>query len=164
MASLLYDLLLDTLKRSEHLLHEFDALEGTLPGDVEPFRERWTALAQKYRGAIEVLLSDPDLQNPQLASNFYISYKTIMQFFFEVEAGPLNVLGRFRERDHFVTRVVARLCEEIGYPDPAPLGSAGSFQFYGALHQHELGAVHGRAIAPGGRSPAPWCVSGIAPA
>ncbi|MCP4663129.1 MAG: hypothetical protein GY856_47670, partial [bacterium] len=138
MASLLHDLLLDTLKRSEHLVHELDALEGTLPDDVEPFRERWGTLAQKYRGAIEVLLSDPDLQSPQLASNFYISYKAIMQFFFEVEAGPLNVLGRFRKRDHFVTRVVARLCEEIGYPDSAPLGSAGSFQFYGALPEMDL--------------------------
>jgi len=133
VASLLHDVLLDTRARSEQLLRAFESLRGKVPADAEPFRARWEHLVGKYRGAIEGLISDPDLKNPKLAGNFYISYKELMRFLFEVEAGPLVVLGRFGDADVFVTRVLGRICSEIGYPDAAPLGSAGSSQFYGAL-------------------------------
>ena len=133
MGSLLHDVLLDTRARSEQLLGAFKSLRGRVAADAEPFRARWEQLVRRYRGAIEGLISDPDLKNPKLAGNFYISYKELMRFLFEVEAGPLVVLSRFGDADLFVTRVLSRICGETGYPDSAPLGSAGSSQFYGAL-------------------------------
>jgi len=73
-----------------------------------------------------------------LAANYYIDYKIIMQLLFEVEAGPLLVLSHFNDNDHFVTRLLARICLEIGYPHSAPLGSGSSAQFYWALPNMDL--------------------------
>ena len=141
MALLLHDLLLDTRQRSEHMLQELAALEGALPADVEQFRKLWLRYVQTCRSRIDGLLSDPDLDNPRLTSNFYISYKSVMQFLFEVEAGPLVVLGRFGDSDLLVTRTVSQICKEIGYPHSAPLGSTGSSQYYGALPNVDIVVV-----------------------
>ncbi|MBI4578404.1 MAG: hypothetical protein HY718_01785 [Planctomycetes bacterium] len=133
MTSLLHDLLFDTRERCDHLRRELDSLEDRLPAHLLPFRDRWSQLVEGCRGRIESLLADPDLGDPRLASNLYISYKIVTQFLFEVEAGPLVVLARFQEGDLFLTRLLKQICREIGYPGPAPVGSMGSSQYYGAL-------------------------------
>ena len=81
---------------------------------------------------------DEDLDNPLLAANFYIDYKSMMQLLFEIEAGPLVVLSHFQAMDLFVTRLLSRICKEIGFPYNGPLASGHSAQFYYALPDMDL--------------------------
>lgn len=57
---------------------------------------------------------------------------------FNVEAGPVTAIKHFEEDDGDITRVVARMCREIGYPYPPPLCVALSSQYYWALPSADL--------------------------
>jgi hypothetical protein len=57
---------------------------------------------------------------------------------FNFEAGPVTALKHFDDDDRDITRIMARICREIGYPYPAPLCVAFSSQYYWALPSADL--------------------------
>jgi hypothetical protein len=84
------------------------------------------------------LLSDPDVQLPQFANNYYYDYKRLAELIQGLEEGPVLVLSRYGPHDRFATLAVSAIAKEIRYPFPVPLCSAISTQYYFALPEFDL--------------------------
>ena len=61
------------------------------------------------------------MNHPLLVRNYYHHYKRLSELVFNLEAGPVTALKHFEDDDRDITRIVGRMCQEIGYPYPAPL-------------------------------------------
>lgn len=137
MSSLLHELLHDLRQRCAHLLDELKKL-NTLPAEARPYSERTQKLVERTGKIIEQFLADPGLNHPQLVRNYYHDYKRLSESVFNLEAGPVIALKHFQEDDRDITRIVARICKEIGYPYTPPLCVAKSSQYYWAIPAADL--------------------------
>jgi hypothetical protein len=137
MSSLLYELLHDLRQRCGHLLEELRKL-GSLHPEAHAYRDRTERQVERAGQVIEQYLADPDLNHPLLARNYYHDYKRLSEMVFSMEAGPVTALKHFEADDGDITRIVARICHEIGYPHAPPLCVALSSQYFWALPSADL--------------------------
>jgi hypothetical protein len=137
MSSLLHELLHDLRQRCGHLLEELRKLDK-LHEEARPYRDKTEMRVERAGQHIETLLADPDLNHPLLVRNYYHDYKRLSEMVFNLESGPVTALKHFEDDDRDITRVVARICQEIGYPYAAPLCVAFSSQYYWALPSADL--------------------------
>lgn len=137
MSSLLHELLHDLRQRCSHLLDELKKLNG-LPAEALPYSDRIQKLVERTGMIIEQFLADPGLNHPLLVRNYYHDYKRLSESVFNLEAGPVIALKHFQDDDRDITRIVARICQEIGYPYTFPLCVAKSSQYYWAIPAADL--------------------------
>jgi hypothetical protein len=138
MSSLLYQLLHDVRQRCADLAQRLGRLQESVGPEAEPYRAKMEMRTRRVLNLINGLLNDPALRQPQLAVNYFRDYKRLTEKVQDVEEGPVLVLGRFSEDDGFMTRIVGRICREIGYPYNAPLCAALSTNYYWALPHMDL--------------------------
>lgn len=137
MSSLLSELLHDLRQRCGHLLEELRRLDR-LPPEAERYRLTTEKRVERTGQIIELVLADPGLSHPLLVRNYYHDYKRLSETVFNLEAGPVIALKHFEDDDRDITRIVARICREIGYPYDPPLCVALSCQYYWALPSADL--------------------------
>jgi hypothetical protein len=137
MSSLLHELLHDLRQRCCHLLEELKKLDR-LHDEARPYRDSTEKRVERAGQLIEAILVDPGLNHPLLVRNYYHDYKRLSEMVFNLEAGPITALKHFEDDDRDITRIVARICQEIGYPYPPPLCVAISSQYYWALPAADL--------------------------
>ncbi len=130
MASLVHSLLFDTKQRCLFLLGQLERLKASVSNEAADYRSTMEELVRKALAAIEATLVDPGVREPQLARNFYYKYKRLAELLQGMEMGPVVALSRYNEQDKLATRIVHRICKEIGYPYRAPLCSSISSQHY----------------------------------
>jgi hypothetical protein len=128
MPSFLGPLLHDLAERYRFLDQELAGLQ--LPPEAEGCRKRIHHLVQRGKRQIDRVLLDPDMNRRDFAKNFYHSYKRLSELAQGVDEGPLLVFSRFREGDRFLTRVIAKMCRDSGFPHEAPVCAAMSSQYY----------------------------------
>ena len=138
MSSLLYQLLHDVRQRCANLAQRLGKLQGTIGPEAETYRAQMAVRTGRILNLIGSLLNDPALRQPQLAVNYFRDYKRLTEKVQDIEEGPVLVLGRFSEDDSFLTRIVGRICREIGYPYSAPLCAALSTNYYWAIPHMDL--------------------------
>lgn len=130
VASLLTELLHDTSRRGEEIAAELDRLQETVPTEVEAYRKRMFQMVDHARGIVSAMLADPDLEDPAYATSYFRDYKYVARLMQELENLPVLALRRFSEQDRTVTRLMAAICKEIGFPHAAPICSSISSQYY----------------------------------
>ena len=86
--------------------------------------------ATRARLFAERVLADPDISDPLFAVNFFRDFKDLARLVQALENLPLLVLRRFNDRDVIATKLVRRICDEVGYPYAAPICSSLSSQYY----------------------------------
>lgn len=121
MDSLVHQLLFDLHQRSRFLSDQLTRLAGKLPTDAESYRGKMANRAERTADLIQSMLSDPGLQHPQLAKNFFHAYKRLAELLHEIESGPLLALKHFDNGEWLITRLVSAICTEVGFPD-SPAG------------------------------------------
>ncbi len=129
MPALLEQLLHDLLQRYRFLRDELASVQG-LAAEVLAYRDQFLTRLDTCIGAIDGLLSDPDLSQPSFARNNFHIYKRFSEFAQAVDEGPVFALKRFGSSDLFLTRLVAGVCREFGFPHTPPLCTAMSTQYY----------------------------------
>jgi hypothetical protein len=132
MASLLHNLLLDLKRRGDCLLKELAALDSLSP-DFQSHQASVVARITRATTAVERMLRDPDLSDPQLEPNFFIDFKRLSELILNVEDSSLLILKRCSEDDRFLSSLLQQMCREVGYQDAPPLCGALSFQYFQAL-------------------------------
>jgi hypothetical protein len=137
MSSLLHELLHDLRQRCSHLLEELRKLAG-LHAEARLYRDKIEKQVERAGQVIELFIADPGLNHPLLVRNYYHDYKRLSELVFNLEAGPVTALKHFEDDDGDITRIVARICQEIGYPYSAPLCVALSSQYFWALPAADL--------------------------
>ena len=137
MSSLLHELLHDLRQRCGHLLEDLRKLDK-LHTEAHPCRDRTAQQLERAGQIIETFLADPGLNHPLLVRNYYHHYKRLSELVFNLEAGPVTALKHFEDDDRDITRIVGRMCQEIGYPYPAPLCVALSSQYFWALPSSDI--------------------------
>jgi len=95
VASLLNQLLHDAERRAAEIAREFASLKGQVPAEVESYRDKMEQRAVRCRDIVTKALSDPDVENPVLAVNYYRDYKDVARLVQSLEHLPLLVLRRF---------------------------------------------------------------------
>jgi len=138
MISLLNQLLFDVKQRCSHVRAELERLTSVVPADVEEYREAMAQRIARAERLVDGLLSDPDIRRPELAVNYFRDYKRLTELVQATEDFPALVLGRFSNRDLWMTRFVAHICDEIGYPYQPPVCSSLSSQYYWAVPNMDL--------------------------
>ncbi|MBL8799385.1 MAG: hypothetical protein JNM56_36215 [Planctomycetia bacterium] len=138
MAQLLHQLLYDLRQRCCHLLAELGQLSPTLAAEAVQYRDQMAARLARTGTLIEAMLADPGLQDPLLVRNYFHDYKRLSEQMHYVEAGPVLALKHFGKDDLAMTRVVARVCQEINFPYRAPLCATLSAHYYWALPRMDL--------------------------
>lgn len=129
MASLLMELLHDVDRRVEEIALELRQVK--VPNAVKTYRDRIEQLASHANKTISLIISDPDLNDPAFAVNYFRDYKGLVRLVQELENLPLLVLRRFSKTDCWMTTLLDKICEEIGYPFPnRPICSGISSQYY----------------------------------
>src|SRR5262249_17000289 len=103
---------------------------SAVPAEVETYRASMEQRATRARLLVEKLLADPDLSDPLFAPNFFRDFRDLARLVQALENLPLLVLRRFDEREVTTTRLVQRICHEVGYPYTAPVCSSLSSQYY----------------------------------
>jgi hypothetical protein len=73
-----------------------------------------------------------------MVRNYYHDYKRLSELLFNIEAGPVVALKHFEDDDRDITRIVARMCQEIGFPYTPPLCVALSSQYFWAFPDMDL--------------------------
>jgi hypothetical protein len=119
--------LLEELKKLDHLKDEARHYCDTTQKRVE-----------RTGKIIDQFLADPGLNHPLLVRNYYHDYKRLSETVFNLEAGPVIALKHFQDDDRDITRIVTRICGEIGYPYSPPLCVALSSQYYWAIPAADL--------------------------
>jgi len=130
MAALLEQLLHDLLQRYRFLREDLVSVSAGITPEVLAYRDRLQARVERSVAAIEGLLADPDLSDPSFARNIFHIYKRLSEFAQAADEGPVLALSRFAARDLFLTRLVAEMCREFGFPHIPPLCTAMSTQYY----------------------------------
>lgn len=132
MYPLLGALLFDARERCRHLVAEAEQVAARLPPLAGEHLSSMRHRLDRFRELLDALIASPDVQHPELARHIYFAYKRITEFLQAFEERTLLVAGRFTEADLVATRLVLRICEEIGFPYRAPLCSTVSAQYYWA--------------------------------
>ena len=130
MATLLRELFHDVSRRASEIASELSQMTGNVPSEVEVYRVRMERTATTAATIASTMSTDPDLDEPNFAVNFFRDYKHVARLVQSLEHLPLLVLRRFSERDRRITAVVARICDEIDYPYEAPVCSSLSSQYF----------------------------------
>jgi hypothetical protein len=138
MALLLHQLLYDLQKRCGHLLGELGRLPPTLAAEAVTYRDQMASRLARTGALIDTMLADPGLQDPLLVRNYFHDYKRLTEQLYYVEAGPVLALKHFGSDDLAMTRVVARVCQEVNFPYRSPLCAALSSHYYWALPRMDL--------------------------
>src|SRR5262249_3303874 len=138
MALVLHQLLYDLQKRCAHLLAELGSLPPGLAPDAVTYRDQMVTRLSRTGALIDAMLADPGLQDPQLVRNYFHDYKRLTEQLHYVEAGPVLALKHFGGEGLAMTRVVARVCNEVNFPYRAPLCAALSSHYYWALPRMDL--------------------------
>jgi hypothetical protein len=127
---MLHRLLLELRQRAAHLEGELQAAAG-LPAPAEAYRVQMAALLGRARAGIDSLAAAPDLLDPSLVRDNFRIYKRLAECVSSLEWGPVTALKRFRSPDDaLLSRMVERLCHEVGYPFAPPLCVAGGYSYY----------------------------------
>ena len=122
-------------------LHDLDNRCNNLITDFRRDRSNETPLTQAYVAKmlrlvertserISMLLTAPDFGNELIAQHLFYDYKRLAEFVQTMEVGPAFVLERFNDSDRAASRLIARICKDIGFPHDAPLCSATSAEYY----------------------------------
>jgi hypothetical protein len=138
MPVLLKQLLHDLHQRYQSLRGDLAATALSLPAEVLAYRDKIQTRVDRSIGVIEDLLLDPDLSQPLIARNIFHLYKRLSELAQAVDEGPVFVLSRFGPPDVFLTRLVAAMCGEFGFPYTSPLCAAMSTQYYFAVAGMDL--------------------------
>jgi hypothetical protein len=110
----------------------------SLPECAQQHHALAVRLISKTRGVIDVVLQDPDLGDPALAANFYISAKGIGERLRIMEDGLVLALSRFSEADARFTRLMGLILSELNWPYGPLLGSALSTMHYYTITGDDL--------------------------
>lgn len=132
MPVLFTTLLFDARQHCDRLLAAAGALPGGVPAVAAAHFAAMRDRLVRFRQVIEDWLGDPDCQRPELAKHSYIEYKRISEFVQAFEERTLLVLGRFSPADEVATKLLARICMELGFPYKPPLCSTLSAQYFWA--------------------------------
>lgn len=138
MPTLLEQLLHDLLQRYRFLLRELMDVSPRFAIDILAYRDEFQRRVEKSAAAIEDLLQDPVLVQPSFARNIFHIYKRLAEFAQAADEGPVFALSRFSPRDLFLTRLVAEMCSESGFPHSRPICTALSTQYYCTLTGMDL--------------------------
>jgi len=138
VASLLTELLHDTSRRGEEIAVNLDGLQGKLSAEVEAYRQRMLQMVEQARGIVELMLADPDLENPAYSTSYFRDYRQVAHLMNILENMPLLVLRRFSKQDQSVTSLMASICQEVGFPYAAPICSSISSQYYWTMPDMDL--------------------------
>src|SRR6266571_9372115 len=138
MAALLYELLFDLKQRCSYLVAEMDRLKPGVAVEAASYHDAMAGLLHRGFRRIEAFLSDPAIQRPEYAKNYYYDYKRLAELMDDMEEGAVLALRRYGHDDRVVTKALHQLCGEIGYPYRPPLCSAISTQYYWALTRVDL--------------------------
>jgi len=133
MGSLLSDLLLDLRRRANYISKELQALGPNLPAEFESHHADVVERIRRAGAAVERMLQDPDLSNPQLEPNFFMDFKRLSELLLNIEDSSLLILKRCSKEDRVLCATLQKICQEVGYKDPPPLCGALSFQYFQAL-------------------------------
>lgn len=130
MATLLRELFHDVSRRASEIADELAKMRGGVPAEVEKYRDVMQQRASSAATIASAMASDPDLDEPNFAVNYFRDYKDVARLVQSLEHLPLLVLRRFDEPDRRITALVARICDEIDYPYDAPICSSLSSQYF----------------------------------
>ena len=130
MSEPLRGLLHDLDHRCSNLITDFRRdRSGEVP-EIQAYVARLLGLVQRASDRVRALLADPDFQDESIAQHLLYNYKRLAEFVQSMEVGPAFVLARFNDSDRAASRLIARICEDIGFPHNAPLCSATSADYY----------------------------------
>ena len=129
MSALLEQLLYDLLQRYRFLRDELASVQGLRP-EVLTYRDGFLTRVDTCIRVTEGLLDDPDLSQTSFARNNFHIYKRLSELAQAIDEGPVFALKRFSSSDLFLTRLVAGMCSEFGFPHTPPLCTAMSTQYY----------------------------------
>ena len=87
-------------------------------------------MVERASERVRTLLADPDYTDESIAQHLFYNYKRLAEFVQSMEVGPAFVLERLNDSDRAASRLIARICEDIGFPHSAPLCSATSAEYY----------------------------------
>lgn len=138
MATLLTELLHDAVQRADDIVHSLEAIESRGSKEVDAYRDKMKGLATHARKLINGLLSDPDIDDANYATNYFREYCHFARLLRGLEDLPLLVLKRFTDSDQIATDVMSAICSESGYPYSAPICSAISSQYFWTMPDMDL--------------------------
>jgi hypothetical protein len=138
MASLLEELFHDLGRRATEIAEELRKCASSVPSEVEAYRAQMESRASRASALTATILGDPDLNAPLFAQNFYRDFRDIARLVQALEHLPLLVLRRFDPRDLVMTRLLARICSETGYPFTPPICSSLSSQYFWTMPDMDL--------------------------
>lgn len=130
MSEPLRRLLHDLEHRCDNLITDFRRdRSGEVP-EIQVYVAKLLGLVERASGRVRTLLADPDFQDESIAQHLFYNYKRLAEFVQSMEVGPAFVLERFNDSDRAASRLIARICEDIGFPYSAPVCSATSTDYY----------------------------------
>ena len=138
MASLLKELLHDGLQRADDIVTSLGAIDAKGSAEVEAYRTKMLGLGTHARDLIDRALADPDIDDPNYATNYFRDYCYITRLLRELEDFSLLVLKRFNESDQRATDLMRAICTESGYPYQAPICTAISSQYFWTIPNMDL--------------------------
>ncbi len=130
MSEPLRRLLHDLDHRCDNLIADFRRdRSGEVP-EIQAYVATLLSLVERTSERVRVLLADPDFQDESIAQHLFYNYKRLAEIVQLMEVGPAFVLARFNDSDRAASRLIARICEDIGFPHRAPVCSATSAEYY----------------------------------
>ena len=130
MSEPLRRLLHDLDHRCDNLVADFRRdRSGEVP-EIQAYVAKILGLVERASERVRTLLADPDFQDKSIAQHLFYNYKRLAEIVQLMEVGPAFVLDRFNDSDRAASRLIARICEDIGFPHSAPVCSATSAEYY----------------------------------
>lgn len=131
-------LLHDLDHRCRNLVADFRRdRSGEIP-QVQAYVAKLLRLVERASRRVEGLLSDPGFEDESIAQHLFFDYKRLAEFVKSMEVGPAFVLARFGDSDRAATRLLAHICDDIGFPHEPPICSATSADYYWTQEDGEL--------------------------
>jgi hypothetical protein len=82
------------------------------------------------QGYINELVQDPAIDDERLATNYWATYRRLREGLNQLEWFVVTLLERFGEPDRTISRVLRRLCAQIGWSQRVPLVGAYASDYY----------------------------------
>lgn len=95
-------------------------------------------MANQARQLIDRMLADPEVEDPNYATNYFRDYCYFARLIRGLEDLPLLVLKRFNESDQQATDLMTAICGESKYPFAPPICSAISSQYFWTMPDMDL--------------------------
>lgn len=130
MSEPLRRLLHDLDHRCDNLITDFRRDRSDEVPEIQAYVAKLLSLVERASKRVRMLLADPDFKDESIAQHLFYNYKRLAEFAQSMEVGPAFVLERFNDSDRAASRLVRRICEDIGFPHSAPLCSATSADYY----------------------------------